>query len=205
MGQLGKQLYGCKVIGSCGGPAKCKSIVDGYGFDVAIDRKTLPEKDADGNWDARKEELKKRLKEAAPNGIDMYFDNVGQDHFEAAYETLGTGGRIAICGGIAGYNDAQAPKERIKPTTTIYTFQRIEGFMCMPWLSGKKGSFLSDMAGWLKEGKIKPKEVPLSPPVPPFPGRPSLRPCPSLPFPPPLPFPSLSSFPPLIPSRILSL
>ena len=96
------ELPACEVIGSCGGPAKCKSIVSTYGFDHAIDRKTLPEKAEDGGWQERKDELKRRLKQAAPDGIDMYFDNVGQDHFEAAFESLRKLGRIAVCGGIAG-------------------------------------------------------------------------------------------------------
>ena len=99
VGELGKSLFDLKVIGSCGGPDKCARIVESHGFDVAIDRKKLPKWGSDGDWTASKEALRQQLQEAAgPGGIDMYFDNVGADHFEAAFESLGKGGRVAICG-----------------------------------------------------------------------------------------------------------
>ena len=72
--------------------------MESYGFDHAIDHRTLPKRTGEvGNydWTLRKEELKKRLKAVAPNGIDMYYDNVGEAHFEAAFESLRGEGRIA--------------------------------------------------------------------------------------------------------------
>merc|ERR1712023_316568 len=92
----------------------------------------------------------------------MYFENVGGIHFDAAYATLRKWGRIAICGGIANYNkalDDPTANTTLNIMQTIYTFQRIEGFVCSPWLSGKKGKFLPDMSRWLKEGKIKVEET----------------------------------------------
>ena len=81
-----------QVIGSCGGPAKAELIKTKFGFDAAIDYKTKP----------TAADLAAAVKEHAPKGIDMYFENVGGAHFEAAFNSLRPGGRIAVCGGIAG-------------------------------------------------------------------------------------------------------
>jgi NADPH-dependent curcumin reductase CurA len=64
-----------------------------------------------------------------------------------------------VCGGISQYNNAEKTPLKFFPTDMIYTFQRVEGFVCMPWLSGKKGNFLKDMSGWLVEGKVKVEET----------------------------------------------
>jgi NADPH-dependent curcumin reductase CurA len=86
-------------------------------------------------------------------------------HFEAAMETLRPHGRIAVCGAISEYNysgsglGGTAPPNSIKIAQMIYSFQRIEGFVCSPWLKGERGNFLADMSAWLKEGKIKVEET----------------------------------------------
>lgn len=149
VGMLAKQLYGCKVIGSCGGPAKCQLIKEKFGFDEAIDYKTVHNVD----------ELTAALKVVAPDGIDMYFENVGGMHFEAAFNSLRPYGRIAVCGQIAEYNNSVANQCSINPMKMIYTCQRIEGFLSPPWLSGQKGAFLKDMNTWLKEGKLVSQET----------------------------------------------
>ena len=105
VGQIAKQVYGATVIGTAGGPGKVHTLLSKYDFDYAIDRKALPDQAEDGTWRARKEALIGELKTAAPHGIDMVFENVGQDHFEAAFESLAPKGRIAVCGQIAAYND----------------------------------------------------------------------------------------------------
>ena len=135
---------GCTVIGSAGGPAKCEMLKSKFGFDHAVDYKTAPTAEA----------LAAKLKACAPKGIDMYFDNVGGTHFEAAMTTLAERGRVAVCGGISRYNEGERQPERFFPTDMIYSFQRVEGFMCLPWLSGKQGSFHKDMATWMAQGKI---------------------------------------------------
>ena len=68
-------------------------------------------------------------------------------------------GRIAVCGQIAAYSDAAAKQPVINPGQMIYTFQRVEGFVCMPWLSGQKGAWLSDMGQWYRDGIVKPTET----------------------------------------------
>ena len=86
-----------KVIGSCGGPDKCNLVKEKFKFDIAIDYKAV----------STAAELQAALKEAAPEGIDMYFENVGGIHFDAAYASLRPYGRIAVCGGISQYNEAE--------------------------------------------------------------------------------------------------
>lgn len=148
-GPLAKHLYNCKTVGSCGGPEKCALIKEKFGFDAAVDYKACGSKD----------ELKAALKEAAPDGIDMYFENVGGDHFEAAFESLRPGGRIAVCGGISMYNDEIAKPVQFDPMKMVYPCLRIEGFLSGPYLSGKKGHFLSTMHGLLREGKLVPQDT----------------------------------------------
>lgn len=89
VGQLAKTLYDCKVIGSCGGAQKCKMIKEEWGFDHAIDYKTL---------NNNKDELVAALKAVAPSGINMYFENVGGIHFAASMDVLAAKGRVAVCG-----------------------------------------------------------------------------------------------------------
>lgn len=149
VGMLAKRLYNCKVIGSCGGPEKCALIKEKFGFDHAIDYKKL----------STASDLINALKEVAPDGIDMYFENVGGIHFDAAYASLKRFGRIAVCGGISQYNEATPNLNAINPMTMVYTFQRIEGFVCFPWLSGQKGNFLQDMHRYYRDGYVVSQET----------------------------------------------
>lgn len=80
-------------------------------------------------------ELAAKLKEVAPDGIDMYFDNVGGIHFEAAMATLAPYGRVAVCGGISRYNEGERGFEKFHPTDMIYTFQRVEVRLVLLFLS----------------------------------------------------------------------
>jgi len=149
VGMIAKRIFGCKTIGSCGGPEKCNMLTEKFGFDHAIDYKTCSNAD----------DLKETLKAVAPDGIDMYFENVGGIHFDAAFASLRPGGRIAVCGAIGEYNNKSVIGNNIDVTKMIYTAQRIEGFVCSPWLSGKRGNFLADMAQWYKEGKLTEQET----------------------------------------------
>ena len=111
VGQLAKALYDCKVIGSCGGAQKGKMIQEEWGFDHAIDYKTCN----------GKEDLVAALKKVAPNGINMYFENVGGIHFAAAMDVLAPKGRVAVCGQIDNYNDANPGPCAFHPMRMIYT------------------------------------------------------------------------------------
>ncbi|KAG5180396.1 hypothetical protein JKP88DRAFT_200347 [Tribonema minus] len=149
VGQIGKHVYKLKTIASAGGPKKCALCKDAFGYDEAIDYKTA----------SNTAELTALLKAAAPDGIDMYFENVGSMHFEAALAALRAKGRIAVCGSISAYSDAAPQPCAIHPGQLIYKLQRIEGFMCAPWLGDPKGKALRAMAAWWKEGKLKVQET----------------------------------------------
>lgn len=155
VGQIAKSVYGCTVVGSCGGAAKNARIVERYGFDHAIDYTTLE----DRGGDEGKADLDERLARAAPDGIDMYYENVGGVHFESAMTALRPHGRVAVCGVISKYNDAEASRNKIDIGAMIYTFQRIEGFVATPWLRRERGDFLRDMSAWIREEKFIPDET----------------------------------------------
>ena len=91
-GQLAKQV-GCRVVGSAGGPDKARDLVDELGFDAGLDH--------------RAGDLEDQLRAAAPEGVDVYFDNVGGDHLRAALAVLNPFGRVAACGMISAYSEPQ--------------------------------------------------------------------------------------------------
>jgi len=149
VGQICKNEFQCTTIGSAGGPEKCELIKAKFGYDFAINYKEFGTKD----------DLVAALKKCAPEGIDAYMDNVGGIHFDAAFEVLRAKGRIAVCGGISQYNSKSSDPRQIDPLRMVYTQQRIEGFVCMDWLRGKKGTFLESMSKWVNEGKINVEET----------------------------------------------
>lgn len=93
VGQIAK-VKGCRVIGIAGGAEKCALLVDELGFDAAIDYRT--------------EDVKKALRTHAPDGIDVYFDNVGGEILDAALTRLAMHARVVICGAISQYNNETA-------------------------------------------------------------------------------------------------
>lgn len=142
VGQIAK-IKGCTVIGSAGSDAKCKFLVDECGFDYAINYKT--------------EDLDVKLKEYAPDGIHIFYDNVGGTTLDTALLNLARGARVVICGAISQYNDMAniyGPKNYMKIVsargymTGIIVFDYIE-----EWPSAVK-----EMAGWIADGKINVKE-----------------------------------------------
>lgn len=128
VGSLAKAMFNITVIGSCGGEEKVSSIKKD-GFDHTIDYKKC----------SNAQELIAAIKEKT-SGIDMYFENVGGMHFEAAMSLLKPGGRVAVCGQISEYNSLKPQPCFFYPMQMIYTSQRIEGFLSTTWLSGKKGN-----------------------------------------------------------------
>ena len=151
VGQLAKSK-GCKVIGTAGGPEKCKLLIDKFNFDAAIDHKSC----------SNPAQLEALIRSSAPEGLNMVFENVGTTTFETAYRCLANGGRIAVCGAIAAYNEKQdsIPLCSIDPMQMIYTSQRIEGFVCTPWLVGAKGGneWIRVLSEGVKSGEIKVTE-----------------------------------------------
>jgi len=142
-GQLAK-LRGCKVIGSAGSMEKVKFLREECGFDIAFDYKTGP--------------VVEQLKVEAPDGIDVYFDNVGGEALEAALSALRVHGRIIACGGISGYNEEKpqpGPSNLFNITTKRLT---MKGLIVRDWLD-RQGEFEKEVGGYLQSGKLKNKET----------------------------------------------
>jgi NADPH-dependent curcumin reductase CurA len=142
-GQLAK-LRGCKVIGSAGSMAKVKFLREECGFDIAFDYKTGP--------------VIEQLQVEAPDGIDVYFDNVGGESLAAALSSLRVHGRIIACGGISGYNQAEpvrGPSNLFNITTKRLTMR---GMIVSDSL-GHRGEFEKEVGGYLESGKLKNKET----------------------------------------------
>jgi NADPH-dependent curcumin reductase len=142
-GQIAKIKAAAKVIGIAGGPEKCAWIVDELGFDEAIDYKS--------------EDVGARLREAAPEGIDLYFDNVGGEILDACLAQLALRGRIVLCGAISGYNERGAPKGPANYANLIIKRGRMEGFLILDYFD-RLDQARTEVAGWLAEGKIKSSE-----------------------------------------------
>jgi NADPH-dependent curcumin reductase CurA len=142
-GQLAK-IRGCKVIGSTGSMEKVKFLREECGFDIAFDYKTGP--------------VVEQLKVEAPDGIDVYFDNVGGEALEAALSMLRVHGRIIACGGISGYNEEKprpGPSNLFNITTKRLT---MKGLIVHDWLD-RQGEFEKEVGGYLQSGKLKNKET----------------------------------------------
>ncbi len=139
------KLKGCRVVGTAGSDAKVDWLVQSAGADAAINYKTC------GN-------LTEALREACPQGIDVYFENVGGDHLEAALMLMNPRGRISVCGMISQYNAEQMPAGPTNFIQVIPKRLRIEGFIVSDYLD-RVGEFYQDMGKWIGEGKIKWEET----------------------------------------------
>ncbi len=142
-GQIAKIKGAKKVIGIAGGPKKCAYAVDELGFDEMIDYKS--------------DDVSARLREAAPDGIDLYFDNVGGEILDACLARLALRGRIVLCGAISGYNDRGAAKGPANYANLIIKRGRMEGFLILDYFD-RLPEGQAAVAGWLREGKIKSSE-----------------------------------------------
>ena len=147
VGQIGK-IRRCRVVGIAGGAKKCAHVVDTLGFDACIDYK------ADGFPDA--------LKAAVPDGIDIYFENVGGAVFDAVLPLLNTCARIPVCGLISQYNATSLPDG---PDRMNYLMGQIlrkrmtmRGFIVFDDFGHLYPEFASQMGVWVNEGKIRYRE-----------------------------------------------
>jgi len=133
---------GMTVIGAAGGAEKCTWVKE-LGADACIDYKAGP--------------VVKGLMEAAPKGIDVYFDNVGGDHLDAAFAAARNNARFAICGMIDAYNGGEPPAFRYI-MRTIAARIAIKGFIYTDYLS-EMGDFYRDMGGWIAAGQVTSRET----------------------------------------------
>ncbi len=137
VGQIARQLGAKRVIGSAGGPEKVE-FVKSLGFDAVIDYKAG--------------DIQQQLAEAAPEGIDVYFDNVGGEQLEAALSLMNRGGRVAMCGVISQMNSEPAGPKNI--ALAIVKGLTLRGFT-VGFHQEHQAEFLKHMAPWVAEGTIQ--------------------------------------------------
>jgi len=143
VGQIAK-IKGCTVIGIAGGADKCKYIVEELGFDGAIDYKN--------------ENVKSRLKEECPKGLDVYFDNVGGEILDCALANLRMNARIVICGAISQYNNKTAIKGPSNYLSLLVNRATMQGMVVFDW-ANRYGEAAMAMGTWLAQGKLKSREA----------------------------------------------
>ena len=141
------KIKGATVIGSAGGQEKC-DLVRELGADACIDYR------AAGNYEG----LLAALREVAPKGIDVYFDNVGGDHFQAAIEMARPFARMAICGMISQYNNTEPAPGPNNVIQIVGKQLQIRGFIVSTH-ADMQPQFLSDMASWIGSGQMKFEET----------------------------------------------
>ncbi|MFE9400721.1 NADP-dependent oxidoreductase [Streptomyces sp. NPDC006530] len=144
VGQIARLKGASRVIGSAGSDEKVKWLVEELGFDAAFNYKKGPVLD--------------QLRAAAPDGIDVYFDNVGGEHLEAAISTLNVHGRATICGMIAGYNDTEPTPGPRNMAMVIGKRLRLQGVLVGDHY-GMQQQFVGEVAGWLASGELKYSET----------------------------------------------
>jgi NADPH-dependent curcumin reductase CurA len=143
VGQIAR-IKGCRAVGIAGGKDKCRWLTSELGFDAAVDYK-------DGA-------LFKALRAAAPNGIDVYFDNVGGDILEACLPQMNNYGRIACCGAVSQYDGVPAAHgPRGVPGLIVVKRLIMQGFIVMDFMKQSERA-LADLQSWVAAGKLKVQE-----------------------------------------------
>lgn len=147
VGQFARLLGANKVYGSAGGPEKCQLLTSKYGFDEAIDYKAAP--------------IRQQVNEIiGDDGADLYYDNVGGDHLEAAIDVLSRFGRIIACGVISQMNNEGSPQQGPDNMGNFVTQSlRMQGFTVGEHLAEVAGEFQQTAGQWLVEGKLEYDET----------------------------------------------
>ncbi|ADT89354.1 NADP-dependent oxidoreductase [Vibrio furnissii] len=147
VGQIGK-IKGCRVVGVAGGEDKCRHAVDVLGFDACIDHKA--------------DDFAEQLAQACPQGIDVYFENVGGKVFDAVMPLLNTKARIPLCGLVSQYNATALPEgpDRLSSLMGMLLVKRIkmQGFIIFDDYGHRYNEFAQDMSQWLAKGKMQYRE-----------------------------------------------
>lgn len=147
VGQIGK-IKGCRVVGVAGGSEKCRHAVEVLGFDECIDHHA--------------DDFSDRLAKACPQGIDIYYENVGGKVFDAVLPLLNTSARIPLCGLVSGYNAIDLPEgpDRVPllMATILKKRIRLQGFIIMQDYGHRLHEFQQEMASWLKQDRIHYRE-----------------------------------------------
>lgn len=138
-GQIAK-IHGCSVVGIAGSEEKCRWLTDELGFDAAIDYK--------------REDVAAALDEHAPEGIDLYFDNVGGEILDLCLARIRDGARVVLCGGISRYNatgELTGPKNYFN---LVFRRARMEGFIVLDY-ARRFPEAAAEMQGWMRQGRLK--------------------------------------------------
>jgi NADPH-dependent curcumin reductase len=141
-GQIAK-IKGCRVIGLTGGEEKCGWIVDELGFDASIDYKT--------------QDVRRTLREYAPDGVDVYFDNVGGEILDAVLTRLARGARIVICGAVSQYNATEGVRGPANYLSLLVARASMTGMVVFDY-AASFGEAAAEIAGWMREGKLISRE-----------------------------------------------
>lgn len=142
VGQIAK-IKGCTAVGIAGGADKCKYVVEDLGFDACIDY--------------RNEDVKERLKQECPKGLDVYFDNVGGEILDAALGRLRMHARVVICGAISQYNNKVSVKGPANYLSLLVNRATMQGMVVFDWAE-RYGEASQQMGKWMAEGKLKTRE-----------------------------------------------
>jgi len=142
VGQIAK-IKGCRAIGIAGGADKCRYLVDELGFDAAIDYKSG--------------DVKEGLKKHCPQGVDVYFDNVGGDILDTVLTRLARGARIVICGAISQYNNTAPVKGPANYLSLLVNRASMQGMVVFDY-ADRYAVAAREMAGWMAQGKLKTRE-----------------------------------------------
>lgn len=142
VGQLAK-IKGCRVVGIAGGPAKCEWVVRELGFDACIDYK--------GG------DVRAGLKEHCPQGVDIYFDNVGGDILDTVLTRINRKARIIICGAISQYNNTTPVAGPKNYLSLLVNRARMEGMVVFDY-ADRYPQAIAEMAGYLREGRMRSRE-----------------------------------------------
>jgi NADPH-dependent curcumin reductase CurA len=140
-GQIAR-LKGCRAVGIAGGPEKCELLTEVYGYDAAIDYKS--------------DDVRQALREHCPDGIGVYFDNVGGPILEAALARLARGARVVLCGAVSQYNSGamQGPRNYM---SLLINRASMTGFVIFDY-ADRYGEAARELGGWLKEGRLVSRE-----------------------------------------------
>jgi NADPH-dependent curcumin reductase CurA len=142
VGQVAKQL-GCRAVGIAGGPDKCRYVVEGLGFDACIDYKAGA--------------VPAGLKEHCPQGVDVYFDNVGGDILDAVLARINLKARIVICGAISQYNNTTPVRGPANYLSLLVNRARMEGMVVFDY-AARYPEGVQRLGAWLRAGAIKSRE-----------------------------------------------
>jgi NADPH-dependent curcumin reductase CurA len=143
VGQLAR-LRGARAVGSAGSPEKVGFLTDELGFDAAFDYK--------------REDLGEALREHCPDGIDVYFDNVGGDHLEAALNRMNTHGRVPLCGMVSTYNSDAPPPAPHNFGALLVKRLTITGFIISDHFD-RSAEFAQEVGGYVAGGELRYRET----------------------------------------------